>query len=207
MPIAAVAPDAASDDVKRLYERFAEAFGVGALPEAFHVYGASEPFLKDLFMNAKKFVAGEGKLDARSRCLVAFAAAAHAKSKDWMAFLTDYAVSQGVDEQTRVDALAVASTNYLYNTFFKFRSLAGSDRFEGLPVALRAHTFSATSLSDAEVELINVAVSDLNACEPCVSGHVAKAKKLDLSDEQILEAIQCAAVVYSGAQYLNASSV
>ena len=207
MPIAAVAPDAAPDDVKRLYERFADALGVDALPEAFHVYGASEPFLKDLFMNVKKFVAGKGKLDARSRCLVALAAAAHAKSSVWAELLTAYAAGHGVDETTRTDALAVASTNYMYNTFFKFRSLSGTDRFEGLPVGLRAHTFAATSLSDAEVELINIAVSDLNACEPCVSGHVAKAKQLNLSDEQILEAVQCAAVVYAGAQYLNAAAV
>lgn len=207
MPIDAVKPDAASDDVKRLYERFAEAFGVEHLPPAFYVYGASEPFLKDLFMNAKKFVAGGGKLDTRSRCLVALAAAAHAKSKDWGQFLGEYCERQGVDAATRSDALAVASTNYMYNTFFKFRALSGTDRFDGLPVALRAHTFSGTSLSDAEVELINIAVSDLNACEPCVSGHVAKAKKLDLSDEQILEAVQCAAVVYAGAQYLTAASL
>lgn len=198
-----VPPDVASEEVRRLYERFAEAFGVERLPEAFHAYGAAEPFLKDLFMNAKKFVAGEGKLTARQRTLIALATAAHAKSHAWTEFISGYGESIGVGAEARTDALAVAATNYMYNTFFKFRSLAGSERFEGLPVALRAHTFSNTSLDDTTVELINVAVSDLNACEPCVSGHVAKAKQLNLSDEQILEAIQVAATVYAGAMFLN----
>ena len=207
MPIAAVPPAAASDGVARLYERLAEALGLTELPEAFHVYGASEPFLKDLFMNVKKYVVGDGKLDARSRCLVALAAAAHAKSPVWGELLTTVAAGHGIDETARTDALAVASTNYMYNTFFKFRELSGTDRFEGLPIGLRAHTFAGTSLSDAEVELINIAVSDMNACKPCVSGHVLKAKALDLSDEQILEAVQCAAVVYAGAQYLNAAAI
>ena len=207
MPLSPVTPDSAGDDVKRLYERFAEAFGAESLPEAFHAYGNCEPFLKDLFMNAKKFVAGEGKLDARTRVLIGLATAYHAKSGVWAGFLREYAARQGVDEQAISDGLAVASTNYLYNTFFKFRSLSGTDRFEGLPVALRAHTFAGTSLDDKTVELINTAVSDLNACEPCVAGHVAKAKNLGLSDEQVLEAIQCAATVYAGCQYLTAASL
>ena len=207
MSLAPLPPSEADDEVKRLYERLAETFGVKELPEEMHVYGRSQPFLKDLFMNAKKFVAGEGKLDAKTRALVGLAAAAHSKCPVWGGFLHKYASGLGIDEQARTDALAVASTNYMYNTFFKFRSLAGSDRFEGLPVGLRAHTFNSTSLDEKTVELINIAVSDLNGCQPCVSGHVAKAKKLELSDEQILEAVQCAATVYCGSQFLHAASI
>lgn len=207
MSFTPVTPESASDEVKRLYERLAEAAGVETLPESFHLYGCSEPFLKDLFMNAKKFVFGDGKLDAKTRALVALAAAAHAKNTAWAQLMQNTLTNLGVDEQTQVDAIAVASTNYMYNTFFKFRTLSGTDRFDGLPVALRAHTFSNTSLDDKTVELINTAVSDLNACEPCVQGHVAKSKKLELSDDQILEAIQVAAVVYAGATFLNSAAL
>lgn len=207
MPLPSVTPDAASDDVKRLYERFAEAAGVDSLPEAFYVYGNSEPFLKDLFMNAKKFVFGEGRLDAKTRGLIALSVALHAKNETWATLIRDVLAKLGVEEQTIVDTIAVASTNYMYNTFFKFRTLSGTDRFDGLPVALRAHTFSNTSLDDKTVELIDIAISDLNACEPCVQGHVAKAKKLELSDEQVLEAVQVAGIVYAGAMFLNSASL
>ena len=67
-------------------------------------------------------------------------------------------------------------------------------------------TFAGTSLEESLVELINIAISDLNACKPCTSGHVEKAAKLGLSKEQMLETIQCASTIYAGAQFLNAAS-
>jgi alkyl hydroperoxide reductase subunit D len=101
--------------------------------------------------------------------------------------------------------MAVAATNYCYNTFFKFRDLSGSGLFEGMGVGLRAHTFTSVSLDQKIVELINIAVSDINACKPCTSGHVDKARALGLSDDQILECIQCASTMYAGCQFLNAA--
>jgi alkyl hydroperoxide reductase subunit D len=89
----------------------------------------------------------------------------------------------------------------MYNTFFKFRELSGSALFEGMGVGLRAHTFSSTSLGEKTVELLNTAVSDINACKPCTSGHVTHARELGVTDEQLLETIQCAATVYAVAQF------
>jgi lipoyl-dependent peroxiredoxin subunit D len=74
-----------------------------------------------------------------------------------------------------------------------------------MSVGLRAHTFAGTSLDEKTVELINIAISDLAACRPCTSGHVTKARQLGLSDEAILEAIQCAATVLAGVQFLKAA--
>ena len=200
-------PDQADDDVAKLYTRLTDALELEALPESFHLYGRSPAFLKDLFMNVKKFVVGEGALSGELRSKIGLAVACHAKNAAWAGLFRDRLQKAGVDEQGLADVIAIASTNYMYNTFFKFRSLSGSDRFDGLPVGLRAHTFGGTSLPETEVELINIAVSDLNACEPCVSGHVAKAKQLDLKDAQMLEAVQVAGVVYAGAMYLQSASL
>ncbi|MEM8667845.1 MAG: carboxymuconolactone decarboxylase family protein [Planctomycetota bacterium] len=196
-----------SDDAARSLERMGEALQAEALPEAFSAYAEHPTFTKDLMMNVKKYVAGEGGLDAKTRVLIALATAIHAKSEPWVELLKAYAERLDVDRKTLLDAIAIASTNYLYNTFFKFRHLSGTDRFDGLPVSLRAHTFNGTSLDDKTVELINIAISDLNACQPCVSGHVAKAKQLGLGDSEILESIQCAATVYAGAQFLTAEKL
>lgn len=196
-----------SDDAARSLQRMADALQAESLPGSFDVYTQHATFTKDLMMNVKKYVAGDGGLDAKTRVLIALATAVHAKSEPWVELLKQYAQRLGMEQQTLMDAIAVASTNYMYNTFFKFRHLSGTDRFDGLPVSLRAHTFSGTSLDDKTVELINVAVSDLNACQPCVSGHVAKAKELGLSDSEILESIQCAATVYAGAQFLAAEKL
>ncbi|MEL6106837.1 MAG: carboxymuconolactone decarboxylase family protein [Planctomycetota bacterium] len=192
-----------SDEARRYLERLQESFGVDSLPESFAIYGKHPVFLKDLMMNSRKFVAGSGTIDARTRTLIAFATALHAKSDPWVRLLSDYAAELEIEPQALSDTVAIASTNYMYNTFFKFRHLSGTDRFEGLSVGLRAHTFANVTLDEATCELINIAVSDLNACEPCVSGHVTKAKQLGHSDQQIIEVIQCAATVYAGAQFLT----
>jgi alkyl hydroperoxide reductase subunit D len=196
-----------ANDTARSLERMAEALQCEQLPCQFEVYAKHPVFLKDLMMNVKKFIAGDGALPAKTRVLIALAAATHAKSESWSELTRAYAGHLGVEQETLLDTVAVASTNYMYNTFFKFRHLSGTDRFDGLPVGLRAHTFAGTSLEEKTVELINIAVSDLNACQPCVSGHVAKAKQLGLTDAEILEAVQCAAIVYAGAQFLAAEKL
>jgi lipoyl-dependent peroxiredoxin subunit D len=206
MPLVSPLPESDVTDEKtaRTYERIKELLKADAVPEVFQIYGRVPAFLQDFYMNFKKFVHGEGQLDARNRTIIALAVSALMESEVWTKHFIDEAKRFEIGEEAVAEILAVASTNSMYNTFFKFRSIAGSDAFEGLPVGLRAHTFSGTSLDDATVELINIVISDLNACKPCVSGHVDKAKKLGLSNEAILEAVQCAAVMMAGIQFLKA---
>lgn len=196
----------APEGVAKLYGRIQEMLGEEEMPAPFLIYGNVEAFLKDFYMNFKKFVYSDGAIDAKTRAAIALATAAHAKSKPWIDYFQARCVQLGFSEQQTAEILAIAATNYMYNTFFKFRDLSGSDLFEGMGVGLRAHTFNGTSLDDSLVELINTAISDLNACKPCTSGHVEKATKLGLSKEQILESIQCASTIYAGAQFLNATS-
>ena len=199
-------PENASEDAAKLLDRVRDMLDGEDLPEPFLVYAHVEPFLKDFYMNFKKFVYTDGAIDAKTRSAIALAVAAHAKSKDWGEYFRSRCSKLGFSDQQIAEILAIASTNYMYNTFFKFRDISGTDLFDGMGVGLRAHTFTNTSLGDELVELINVAVSDLNACQPCTAGHVEKAKKLGLSGEQILESIKCAATVYAGAQFLNSVS-
>lgn len=197
--------DATDEKTTRTLERIKELLETDTVPEPFLVYARVPAFLQDFYMNFKKFVHGEGKLDARTRTIIALSVSALMGSEHWTNYFEARAKQFEMGEDTIAEILAVASTNYMYNTFFKFRSISGSDAFEGLPVGLRAHTFSGTSLDDATVELINVAISDLNACKPCVSGHVEKSRKLGVSDEAILEAIQCTSVMMAGIQFLKAA--
>lgn len=199
-----VLPDAASEAVAKTYGRLAELFD-GDVPELFQVCGNVEPFLRDFYMNFKKFVYNDGGLDARTKAIIALAVASHAKSNAWIDFYAERCRQLGVTDEQVAEIFAVTATNFMYNTFFKFRDLSGTDLFEGMGVGLRAHTFSNTSLTEQEVELINIAISDINACAPCTSGHVDAARKAGLSNEQLLECIQCAGTVYAGAQFLNSA--
>ncbi len=203
--IAPVPESEASEGVAQIYGRIKEMFGSDDLPAPFLLMGRVEPFLKDFYMNYKKFVHGSGALDAKTRTAIALAVACHAKSNLWIEYYFAMAGQAGWSQQELAEILAVTATNYMYNTFFKFRELSGTQLFDGLPVGLRAHTFSQSSLDHQLIELIDIAISDINACKPCVSGHVNKARDLGLSDMQILEAVQCAAVVYAGAMFINSA--
>jgi len=193
----------AEGKTERTYGRIKEMLGTDAVPEPFLTYGRVEAFLQDFYMNFKKFVYEDGQLDARTKAIIGLAVSGHYGTGMWIDFFSDRLKSMDGDDQLIADALAVASTNAMYNAFFKFRDLSGSDVFGGMSVGLRAHTFMNTSLDEKTVELINIAISDLNACKPCTSGHVDKARQLGLSDEALLETVQCAATMASGCAFLK----
>ncbi|WP_437187048.1 carboxymuconolactone decarboxylase family protein [Planctomicrobium sp. SH668] len=198
--------DGAPENVAQQYERVQELFGDNPIPAPFLVYGNVAPFLKDFYMNFKKFVFTDGHLDAKTKAAVGLVVSAHAKCGAWLDYFDQRCQQLGFTEEQIAEILAVSATNYMYNTFFKFRDLSGSALFEGMGVGLRASTFAGTSLDSKLVELIDIVISDLNACKPCTSGHVTKARELGITSEQILEAIQCAATMYVGAQFLNSAS-
>lgn len=189
------------------FSRIKEILEVDEVPEIFRYMGHVPSFVHDFFMNFRKFVLTGGKLPEKEKLLVALAVAGQAGSQAWLAYLSEFAESREVSPQEITEALAVGATNSMYNVLFKFRDISGRDVFEGMPVGLRAHTFQGTSLSDQTVELINLALSDINACKPCTAAHVEKAKKEDVSDEAIYEAIQCAATMICGTQYLRSIGV
>jgi len=201
--LAPVPESAAVDKAAQAFKRIKDVLGVDEIPEIFGLMANVPVFVHDFFMNFRKFVLGDGNLDERRRLLIALAVSGQEGSPRWLQFLRDVAATKGIDDQTITDALAVASANSMYNVLFKFRDIAGTDIFEGMPVGLRAHTFQGTSLDEETVELINLVLSDINGCQPCTSGHVAKARSLNLAPEAIYEAVQCGATMVAGVRFLR----
>lgn len=191
--------------LERTYGRIKEMLGADAVPEPFLTYGRVEAFLHDFYMNFKKFVYTDGALDAKTKSILGLAVSGHYGCTVWLDFFTDRLKSLGCDDSLAAEVLAVTSTNSMYNSFFKFRDLSGSEIFGGMSVGLRAHTFTNTSLDEKTVELINTTVSNLNACKPCTSGHVSKSRDLGTTDEELLEAVQCASTMAAGCSFLKAA--
>lgn len=198
-----VAADQTVDKAAQVYERIREVLGVTEIPEIFTYFATVPAFLHDFFMNFRKFVLGDGKLDQKRKLLIAAAVCGQNGSQKWLEYLTEFAEERGASREELVEAMAVGATNSMYNVLFKFRDISGSDVFDGMGVGLRAHTFQGTSLDGETVELINLSLSDLNGCKPCTTAHVAKARQVGVSDEAIYEAIQCAATMVAGTQFLR----
>jgi lipoyl-dependent peroxiredoxin subunit D len=205
--IAPLAESEAAGPTAQTFGRLHELFGEAKIPGPFLVYARVPAFLQDFYMNFKKFVYSDGKLDARMHAILGLAVSGNAGCERWTHWFRERLTGFGMTDEQLAEVVAVAATNSMYNTFFKFRDLSGSDIFSGMSVGLRAHTFAGTSLGDKTVELINLVISDINACKPCTSGHVDKARQLGLSDDAILEAIQCSAVMQAGVQFLKAAGV
>ncbi|MBY0588084.1 carboxymuconolactone decarboxylase family protein [bacterium] len=203
--IAPLTESEATDKIEQTYGRINEMLGTDSVPDPFLLYGRVPAFLQDFFMNSKRFVFSDGKLPAKTKGLIALAVASKERSSIWADWLTEYCHKLGWSDTETTDVRAVAGACAMYNTFFKFRDLAGRDIFQGMSVGLRAHTFAGTSLDELTVELVNVVISDLNSCHACVSGHVAKAVELGASEEAILEAIQCAATMMAGTTFHTAA--
>lgn len=197
----------AVDKVAQTYERLRSMLEDEAVWPPFLYYAQVPAFLQDFYMNFKKFVFTEGNLDVRTKTLLGIAVASTLKCGMWIDQLSARAKKLGLGDREVHDTMAVAASCQMYNVFFKFRELSGSDLFGGMSVGLRAHTFTSTSLDPKTVELINIAVSDLNGCKPCTTGHVDKARALGLSDDALLESIQCAATMAAGCHFLNAVTV
>ena len=202
-----VAESEASGKALQAFNRIKEVLEVETVPDVFRYMANVETFVHDHFMNFRKFVLSDGKLGQKEKLLIAVAVAGQTRSKTFLEFLTSFAESRGVIHQEIVEALAVGATNSMYNVLFKFRDISGSDVFDGMPVGLRAHTFQGTSLDENLIELINLALSDINGCKPCTSAHVAKARQLDVADETIYEAVQCAATIIAATHFLGAIGV
>jgi alkyl hydroperoxide reductase subunit D len=197
----------ASGKAAQAYKRIKEVLEVEEVPEIFRYMANVETFAHDYFMNFRKFVLSEGKLDQKQKLLVAVAVAGQAGNQALLEFLCSFADARDLQKAQITEALAVGATNSMYNVLFKFRDISGSDVFDGMPVGLRAHTFQGTSLAEETVELINLALSDINGCKPCTSAHVAKSRQLNIADEAIYEAVQCAATIVAGAQFLGSIGV
>ncbi len=129
--------DVTDEKSARTYERIKEMLGSDMIPEAFLIYGQVPAFLQDFYMNYKKFVHGSGKLDEKTRIIIALAVSGLSGNEFWTNTFIERGKSFGITEEIVAEILAVASTNAMYNTFFKFRSISGTDAFDGLPVGLR----------------------------------------------------------------------
>ncbi|TXD40678.1 hypothetical protein FRC96_05380 [Lujinxingia vulgaris] len=198
--------EAMSDDQKKVFDRALTKLNIeGDAPDWLRVLANAPLFLKDVFMNLDKGVFSEGGLQPKTKVLLAAVAAAHWGNQDVAQFFADRARAQGFSDEQIHEALGIAATSTSFNLYYKFRSLAATDAFEGLNPGLRATLFMRPTLGKAFAELVNLMISTANGCSSCVSGHIQEAVNQDVTKEQIDEVIRTGAIVASICQFVNSS--
>ncbi|RAL21744.1 hypothetical protein DL240_12905 [Lujinxingia litoralis] len=198
--------DQMNDDQKKVFARALTKLNIeGDAPDWLRVLANAPLFLKDVFMNLDKGVFSEGALQAKTRVLLAAVAAAHHGNRDVATFFAERARGLGFTDEQIHEALGIAATSTSFNLYYKFRSLAATDAFEGLNPGLRASLFMRPTMGKAFAELVNLMISTANGCPSCVSGHIQEAVSLDITREQIDEVIRTGAIVASICQFVNSS--
>ncbi len=189
---------ALSERSQRALNRLREVFQVDWIPQGLVSFAVSEDGINDLYMNMNRHLQ-DGKLSRKEKLLVALGVAAVCGSPDATRFLRQAALSAGATEVEVAEAVAAAIACSIYNGYYKFRSLVPSEfapAFENFKASFNATMFVKPPFEEKLVEAICVAVSTVNNCKKCVEGHVAKAKSLGLSEEQIDEILKAGTVAF-----------
>lgn len=192
----------ATEKGQRAVERLKETFGTDNVPAGISALSGSENGINDLYMNLKRQLE-EGKVSRGDKFLVAIGVASAAGSADAVSFLSHAARNAGVDGQHAIDAVSVAAVCTIFNGYYSFRDLAEGEDFSAFRAPFNANTFMKSTLSTAQVEMICIAVSALNKCSMCVTGHMQKAKGAGVTLEQVDEVIKAAAAAQGFAAVAN----
>jgi alkyl hydroperoxide reductase subunit D len=203
-----------SERSQRALNRLKEVFGVSWVPNGLIEYARSEDGINDLYMNLNRHLQ-DGKLPKKEKLLIALGVAVAAGSAHAKQFFSEAAIAAGATEAETAEAVACATGCSIYNSYYKFRSLVPEEfapAFAEFKANFNATMFVKPPFDEKLVEAICVAVSTVNHCKKCVEGHVAKAKSLGLSDEQIDEILKAGAAAFgfalacqSGAQPADAA--
>lgn len=192
--------DEMTDQQAKVFDRARTKLGLDddeEAPDWLRVMVHSPEFLKDTYMNLSRHVFDEGALKPGVKLILATVAAAHAGNRDVADFFRRRALTEGFEPHQIDEALGIAATSTSFNYYFKFRSLAKTDDFDGHKAGLRASLYMRPGLGKAFAELVNLMISTANGCAGCVSGHIDEARQHDVSKDQIDEAVRTGAIVRS----------
>ncbi len=127
-------PEAAPPSTQSIYDRIKETIGNGQVPVGFQMMGRAETFLQDSFMNHRKFIHdGAGKLDAKQREAIVLAVSSANNCVHCVRAHAKEAIAKGWTDGQVAEILGVVATCAMYNTYFKFKDLAGDEAFKHMP--------------------------------------------------------------------------
>ena len=134
---------------QRAVERLREVFGAEELPSGFDTLSFSENGMYDVYMNLNRQL-GDGKVERKSKLLIAVAIASLTGSAEAVEFFAKSAIAAGRTAAEALEAVSAASTCSAYNAYYKFRDLIGAEdlpTYEAFKANFNANTFVKPLLS------------------------------------------------------------
>jgi alkyl hydroperoxide reductase subunit D len=189
---------------RQALDRLKERFSLPELPPSLGVLAGSDSAANDLHMNLNRQWA-DGKLAEKTKLIVAVAVAAAIGNARAVEFFGDIALAKGRTRSEVLDAVSAAGVCSIFNGYYRFRDQIPAEErpvFEAFRAPFNANSLLKSGLSPFEIEAICVAVSSVNSCDACVSGHLNKARDLGMTNEQADELIRASAAAFGVAKLL-----
>jgi alkyl hydroperoxide reductase subunit D len=150
-------------------------------------------YARDLKLNLSAVLA-QPELSAQQAWGTAVSCAIAAKSPRIAGPLAVEA-AQHIDERAVSAAKTAAAIMGMTNIFYRFGHLSGNPKYADMPAKLRMQALRSHGGDPLDFELWCLAVSTVNGCEACVSGHEKALRERGIGEEKILAAVRIAAVI------------
>lgn len=102
---------------------------------------------------------------------------------------------ENLSPQAAAAAESVAGIMGMNNIFYRFRHLAGNEKYATLPARLRMNALRSQGIEQKDIELWSLAVSAITGCGACVESHEKTLREHGISEETIVAAVRIASVL------------
>jgi len=149
----------------------------------------------------------DGEVEEGMKLLIGVATAVTQGSPVVTDFFAEAALKAGRPREDVKAAIAVAVGMGFNSAYFRFRyqvTKEDSEILKAFKASFTASSLVQSPLPALEKELICIVVASINNCQGCVKSHVAKAREVGMTDQQLDEAIKAQSVAFVMAQAVSA---
>ena len=107
------------------------------------------------------------------------------------------------DNATIEGAKAAAAIMGMNNVYYRFTHLVEDDNYTQMPARLRMTVIGRPNTEKTDFELYSLAVSAINGCGGCITGHERELRTHGVSREAIQSAVRIASVIHAVAATLE----
>lgn len=152
------------------------------------------PTQLDFKLNFKKFFQTEN-LEPKQAGLIALACAHTTNCRPLIEFCVSHLKEAGATEEEIREAGDASAIMGIANNYYRFRHWMGGNEAYKKPAGFRMSAMTKPVTGKLNMEMMCLAVSVINGCENCVTGHEASVKQHGGTEEQVHDIVRLASII------------
>lgn len=159
-------------------------------------------YAKDIKLNLSSLAADQSLTP--QQLWGAFLASALASRNAQVIRTIEAEAAKHLSSEAQSAAKAAAVIMGMNNIYYRFVHIVANPDYQTMPAKLRMQVIGNPGVDAVDFELWETAVSAINGCGMCVSGHESKLLQHGMSKEQVQTAVRIASVVHAAAVAMGA---